>query len=87
MNCWHVGDTLTIDGANVITISGGGTTKIFSVSSNQTFTLQNATVANGKAGSTGGGGLQLGSGTVNLINTTFSNNHADVIFTPGWWWR
>ena len=38
----------TIDGASLITISGGHTVLVFSVNTGVTFTVQNLTIADGK---------------------------------------
>src|SRR5947207_14131053 len=65
----------TIDGGSVITISGGGTVGVFSVTVGITFTVQNLTIANAAAGANNGGAIQNG-GTLTVTNCTFSGNSA-----------
>src|SRR5205823_11752208 len=65
----------TIDGGSVITISGGGTVGVFSVTVGITFTVQNLTIANGNSGASGGAIFNSG-GTLDVTNSTFSGNSA-----------
>ena len=64
----------TIDGGSLITIDGGDSVGVFSVNAGVNFTVQNLTIANGTAGS-GGGGIYNG-GTLEVTNSTFSGNSA-----------
>jgi len=79
----------TIDGGNFITISGGDTVRVFEVaSSGVALDLDNLTVTNGFDISLAGAILNIQGGTVNIRNSTFSNNRAEggsggVIFTNG----
>jgi CSLREA domain-containing protein len=65
--------TLTIDGGGNITISGNNSVQVMIVNSGANLTLQNLTIANGKASS--GGGI-LNGGTLTITNSTFSGNSA-----------
>ncbi|MDX6406725.1 MAG: trimeric autotransporter adhesin [Blastocatellia bacterium] len=64
---------LTIQGPTSpgLTISGGGTTRIFNISAAKSLSFSNLTIANGKA--TTGGGI-LNAGTLTITNSTLSNN-------------
>ena len=69
---------LTIDGAGYnVTVSGNNAVRVFYVNLGVTFNLQNLTVANGYCGSgcLVGGGVE-NRGTLNVTNTTFSDNSA-----------
>ena len=66
--------TLTIDGANVITIDGSGADRIMETNGSTVLTLRNVTLAHGNTGGDGGGLFNLGTAT--LDHTTFSNNTA-----------
>jgi hypothetical protein len=61
----------TIDGGGVITISGGNSVQVFTVDTGIAFTLQNLTIADGRAGS--GGGI-ANDGTTTATHCTFSGN-------------
>jgi hypothetical protein len=61
----------TINGGGVVTISGGKSVQVFTVDSGITFTLQNLTIADGRASS--GGGI-ANDGTTTATNCTFSGN-------------
>jgi photosystem II stability/assembly factor-like uncharacterized protein len=70
----------TIDGGNLITISGDNRVGVFSVSYGVNFTLHNLTIADGYASGNffdgGHGGGINNVGTVTVINSTFSGNRA-----------
>ena len=65
--------------ADNLIISGNHVTQIFSVNSSGDLTLDRVTVANGYSSgpASDGGGLYNDSGTVTVINSTFSGNRAD----------
>jgi hypothetical protein len=63
----------TIDGGNLITISGGHSVGVFSVHPGVNFTVQNLTIANGKNAGGTGGGIE-NRGTLTVTNSTFSGN-------------
>jgi hypothetical protein len=66
--------SVTIDGGRQpVTISGGGSVQVFTVSSGVTATLQNLAIANGQ--SANGGGVK-NNGTLNVVNSTFSGNNS-----------
>ena len=76
---------VTIDGSGQsVTISGGGSVQVFSVSSNANVTLNLLTIANGNNpfipnsfdGSGGAGGGIENNGTLTVSNSTLSGNHA-----------
>jgi predicted outer membrane repeat protein len=72
----------TIDGGNLITISGGNSVGVFSVNPGVNFTVQNLTITNGNAGEFGnGGGIYSADGTVTVTNSIFSGNSAPA--SPG----
>src|SRR2546422_5326060 len=60
----------TIDGASVITISGGGTVQVFGVNPGVTFTVENLTIANGIRPVLFGGAIENNGGTVTVTNCT-----------------
>jgi hypothetical protein len=78
-------DTI-IDGDNSVTLSAGGTQRLFVVSTAVNFTVQNITLADAMVnGARGNGPSSANSGaaiyrqsesTLTVINTTFRNNHA-----------
>ena len=69
---------LTIDGTGQnITISGGGTQRVFYVDSGAELQLEGLTVANGLADGDGGG--LYNQGTVIINNSTFSGNSAESL--------
>jgi len=75
-----------IDGGNLVTISGGGTQRIFVINGAFNFTIQNITLADAFLnGARGNGPSSANSGaaiyrqsesTLQVIGTTFNNNHA-----------
>ncbi|MFI5399240.1 MAG: choice-of-anchor Q domain-containing protein [Candidatus Binatia bacterium] len=77
-----IGANTSIDGGNLITISGGGTTQVFAVDSGVTLSVANLTIANGGStsanGGSGHGGAIVNRGTLNVNNTTFSGNSANA---------
>lgn len=68
---------LTIDGGGKITISGNDSVRVIYVNSGAELTLQNLTIAKGKA-SGGGGGVYNAAGTLTIVNSTFSTNSATL---------
>jgi hypothetical protein len=72
-----INDDLTIDGVGQnITISGNNSVRVFELSSSITLALNAIIIANGKDTSGSGGGGMLSFGTLNVSNSTFSNNQA-----------
>ncbi len=74
---------VTIDGtgANKITVSGGGVTRVFNISGSSTdVTINKLTIANGRAsvpgGNAFGGGLLNNGASVSLDKVVFTNNQA-----------
>jgi len=69
------GDGLIIDGEqNQITVSGNDEWRVLNVDSGARLDLKNLTVANGREST--GGGIYNDHGTVNVSNSTFSQNSA-----------
>jgi len=69
------GAGLTIDGGSAdITLSGNNAVRVFMVGNSAKLTLNNLTVANGRADNAGGGILNLG--TLEVNNSTISGNRA-----------
>jgi hypothetical protein len=67
---------VTIDAAGqTVALDGGGTNRVFFVSIGKIGTLNNLTIRNGSAGSSLGGGIE-NRGTLNIANSTFSDNRA-----------
>lgn len=64
----------TIDGGNLLTISGGDTVGVFSVNTGVKFTVQDLTIANGKNNAYGGG--IDSEGTLVVASSTFFSNRA-----------
>ncbi len=70
------GGTQTITGpAAGVTISGGGTSRVFEIDSGVTASLSGLTISGGSTSSGNGGGLE-NNGTVTLTNCTVSGNSA-----------
>jgi hypothetical protein len=65
---------VTIDGANLATLSGGNSTRLFYVSPGVTLTLKNLTVSNGNSGAADAGAI-FSSGSLVIDNCHFLNNH------------
>ncbi|MBD1921920.1 hypothetical protein H6F77_12570 [Microcoleus sp. FACHB-831] len=64
-----------IDGGNLISISGGGTTRVFKTADNGIqFTVQNLTIANGFTAAQGGGIYSGYRSKLTVINSKFNNN-------------
>ncbi len=73
-----ISQNTTIDGSgHNITISGGGKIQLFIVNADRTLNLKNLTVADGFKTSGNGGGV-LNNGTLNVTNSTFRGNSAQV---------
>ena len=80
------GAGLTIDGKSAdITVSGGGTVRVFEVARGAKLTLNNLTVTKGKAhccfgdtGETDDGGGIYNEGTLTVTNTTISGNSSNL---------
>lgn len=66
--------TLTIDGGGSVTISGNNAVRVMTVDSGADLTLRNLTIANASTPLSGGG--VANSGTLTVINSTFSGNNA-----------
>ncbi len=67
----------TVDGGNLVTISGGHTTRVFHASNYVALTLQNLTISDGKplSGNGSGAGLYGGwRGRVTILHCRFENN-------------
>ena len=74
-----ISDDLTIEGgAQRITISGQNSVQVMFVNTGKTLTLHNLTIENGHAFGSGAAGGIDNSGTVNVINSTFSGNSAGL---------
>ncbi|MBL8132527.1 MAG: hypothetical protein JNL42_11775 [Anaerolineae bacterium] len=67
--------TLIIDGNREIVVDAGGASRVFSIDTNATVTLQGLTVQGGSA--TSGGGIE-NNGTLTLVETTVNNNTASL---------
>jgi hypothetical protein len=78
----HITQSLTINGpgANNLTISGGGVTRVMSLTTGITLNLFDVTIANGY--SSLGAAIRNG-GTLNITNTTFYSNTAVSVGTAG----
>ena len=69
--------TLIGAGAGVTTVSGNNTSRVLDISSSGNVTLDNLTIANGNAADDTGGGIRyLGTGTLNVTNSSVSGNTA-----------
>ena len=69
-----------VDGAGVITLSGGNATRIFSIAAGGDLTLKNLTLTLGNApgaGSAGDGGCIWSDGALTLVNTIVDGCHAN----------
>ncbi len=72
----------TVDGSGqIVTISGNNAVRVFRVNSGVTLNVNRVTVANGHAGSDGGG--IYNSGTLTVSNTSFSGNSANGSWGSG----
>lgn len=63
----------TLNGGNLITLNGGGTTRIFRVTGGAGFTVQNITLTNGYTAQEGGGIYVEEQGSLTVENSQFSN--------------
>src|SRR5262249_17045603 len=61
-------------GGSVITISGGGTVRVFSVDPCVTFTVESLTIANGNNAGSGGAIHSNFPGVLTVMNSTFSGH-------------
>ncbi len=61
-------------GPSALTISGGGTTRIFRHTTNDTVTINNVTLANGNAGGGRGGAIDNEAGNLSLTRIIVRNN-------------
>jgi filamentous hemagglutinin family protein len=69
--------TLTGAGANNTTVSGNNASRLFNITAGNV-TLDSLTITNGNAGTVNGGGINhTGTGTLNVNNSTISNNTAN----------
>jgi filamentous hemagglutinin family protein len=68
-------DNLSINGGGV-SISGGNASRIFNISNNSTVNIDSLTIDNGSVNGFGGGILVNTGSTLNLSNSTLSNNLA-----------
>ncbi|MCC6524691.1 MAG: hypothetical protein IT373_18685, partial [Polyangiaceae bacterium] len=67
---------LLVDGGGVVTLSGGGTTRVFELDHYVDFAVQRLTIANGVAPDSGGAILHPWYGTLRAVDVRFVNNHA-----------
>lgn len=66
-----------LDGGSLVSLSGGGTTRVFNVNAGATLDLANVTIRDGNANGLAGGGL-LNNGTTTINDVGFINNTASV---------
>jgi hypothetical protein len=66
----------SINGGGIITLSGGGATRLFNVTVGSRLTLANLTIANGRVITQPGGGAIINDGTLIASNVLFWNNVA-----------
>jgi predicted outer membrane repeat protein len=65
----------TIDGGNVITLSGGGVRRLLIVNSGATLTLMNITIRDGASGASDGGAVFVnGGGGLTIVGSRFYSN-------------
>ncbi len=69
------GGPLVIDGADAITISGGGTTRVWQVEAGSHLTLAHMAVVDGFVDISNGAGLLNKNGMVTISDSWFSDNH------------
>lgn len=67
--------TIEGPGADMLTVSGGGSTRVFWVTNGVTAALDGLTISNGSANE--GGGILNASSTLTITNSTFTGNYAD----------
>ena len=70
------GGPLDIDGANVITVSGGGTTRVWRVDADSVVLFRDIRIINGFS-IYNGAGLYNNDGEVIILNSTISENHSE----------
>ncbi|MBK8986457.1 MAG: hypothetical protein IPM39_10305 [Chloroflexi bacterium] len=76
-----------VDGAGLITISGGGTTRLFNVQNGAAFTVRGLRLVDGRANDNGGAIYAERLSTLTIENCTFQDNVAangGAIATNGW---
>lgn len=83
-----VTSNITIDGGNVVTVSGNNATPAFQMSSGVTLTLTNLTITKCLSSSNDGGAVRNSSGqgnggTLNITNCKFLQNAAGTAFSGG----
>ncbi len=79
----NTGDTETITGpAAGVTVSGGGTSRVFQIDGLVTASISGLTITGGNAGYSSGGGL-VNYGTATLSNCTVSGNSAGYSYGGG----
>src|SRR5947209_14949340 len=66
--------TISGPGASQLTVSGQNSVRVFNVTAAGTVNISGLTVSNGNSSGQNGGGIQNGSGTLSVNNSTFSNN-------------
>jgi hypothetical protein len=72
-----INDELTIDGmGQSVIVSGDNAVRVMVVNSGKTLNLNALTIANGRCSNCSGGGIFSDGGTVNVNNSTFSENSA-----------
>lgn len=71
----EIAQATTINGGGLITLDGGGNTRLFSVTSSGQLTLQQITLRNGNAGNSSGGAIRS-SGSVTLDGVRLEGNRA-----------
>ena len=71
--------TLTITGSAAgVSVSGGGSSRVFQVDSNVTASVSGLTIAGGNASAAADGGGVLNKGTLSLTNCTVSGNYGHI---------
>lgn len=73
-----ISSNIAINGprANVLTISGNYTSRIFHIASSATLAINNLSLKDGRYLDSGGGGIYNANGTLTISNCTLSNNSA-----------
>ncbi|MBI2863900.1 MAG: hypothetical protein HYX94_04990 [Chloroflexi bacterium] len=66
----------TVDGGSLVTLSGGGTTRVFDVQSGAGLMVSNLTLRNGHMDTERGGSIR-NSGTLSVSNVIFNHNNAN----------
>jgi hypothetical protein len=77
-----ISGTLTIDGANIITLSGNQTTRLFVVNAGGTLSLRHITLEKGNSGAADGGAID-NSGVLVLNGALIQNNQTDLNHSGG----